>query len=369
MKSSIKSIALYNYHPLDALGGSEIQCEILARGLNKRLFNVHYLSPFKINSPCVKMHGYKLIHIGKEADDMIQYCLKNNIGLVYIRSYKRNCLELITKLKSKNITCIFAVSALHDFSYKTVLDNKILSPKAVIKGLIKCFGIFTTRKAISKADLITSLNEKYLPDLLNLNDNVYYIPNSMDVNFEQKDFQRKRPYCIWVANLKDVKQPDLFYRLAMENSHLDIDFIMVGRFHSEFSHYSYLLKDKAKNNFMYLGEKSPSEVNVIMSGALFHVHTCKPEGFGNVFIQAWLQGRPSLSFEFDPGGCLTSQNIGFCCDGNWESFLQRFEELYSSQNLRYELGNRAKDYALENFSPTKMVGSLQKHFINTYPGE
>ena len=63
-------------------------------------------------------------------------------------------------------------------------------------------------------------------------------------------------------------------------------------------------------NLHYLGPKTVAEVNGILAKSQFLVHTCEPEGFGNVFIQAWLQGRPTLTLEYDPDGIIAREALG-----------------------------------------------------------
>ncbi len=69
---------------------------------------------------------------------------------------------------------------------------------------------------------------------------------------------------------------------------------MFGAMNSK--HYNWL-KDKKRipSNLFYLGKRGLFEINGLLATSLFHIHKCVPEGFSDIFIQAWLQGKPSVS--------------------------------------------------------------------------
>ena len=80
------------------------------------------------------------------------------------------------------------------------------------------------------------------------------------------------------------------------------------------------------------------------------VHTCNPEGFGNNFIQAWLQGKPTITIFFDPDNIIEEQNLGFYSK-TFNNLVLDTEKLINDKILRDSMGKRAREFARENFIP------------------
>lgn len=162
---------------------------------------------------------------------------------------------------------------------------------------------------------------------------------------------------LWVANLKPLKQPEFFIRLAKEvvsNRNNDISFIMMGR--SEKNEWSLKLIDMINKvpNLLYLGEIPNNEVNKLMSEAHILVNTSQYEGFSNTFVQAWMRNIPVVSLNVDPDGILVREKIGFHSK-TFEQLLLDVNWLIENKTLREEMGKRARSYAFDNHSIEKML--------------
>ncbi len=124
----------------------------------------------------------------------------------------------------------------------------------------------------------------------------------------------------WVANLKEVKRPELFVQLA-ESFHgrTDLKFIMAGRPSDQQRRFAPLMERIARTeNLKYLGELSIDDVNRQMAQAHFHVNTSSFEGFPNTFIQAWAQGAVVATIAVDPDEeGMEKLGIGICA-GSFE---------------------------------------------------
>jgi glycosyltransferase involved in cell wall biosynthesis len=158
-------------------------------------------------------------------------------------------------------------------------------------------------------------------------------------------FEWPRPFVAWVASLKSDKRPEVFVELARRCQDLELDFLMVGRLVE--THYRGVL-DVAPANLHYLGEVEPPAVNGLLASSLMLVHTCKPEGFGNNFMQAWLQGKPTLTLEFDPDGLIEDRGLGYRTD-TLDGLEQRVRELCFDEPLRAEMGRRARELVDADF--------------------
>ena len=124
----------------------------------------------------------------------------------------------------------------------------------------------------------------------------------------QEHFEWKRPFCVWIANIKPQKQPEIYLKLASITKEKlpNIDFLMIGAIQNE-QYRSILHSAERMENFYYLGFQPPEIVNGVLKKAICLIHTCKPEGFGNNFIQAWMQGCPTISLEFDPDNLIQKE--------------------------------------------------------------
>jgi glycosyltransferase involved in cell wall biosynthesis len=134
---------------------------------------------------------------------------------------------------------------------------------------------------------------------------------------------------------------------------------MVGKIQD--LNYSYFEKNNTLPvNLHYLGAKTINEVNGLLKNSICLIHTCKPEGFGNNFIQAWLQAKPTISLEFDPGDLIRNYNLGFVSDNSIEKFIEDIKIIIKDESLRKYKGDNAKRYADQHHHPEKNAQKLAK---------
>jgi len=175
-----------------------------------------------------------------------------------------------------------------------------------------------------------------------------------------REFHWERPYVVWVASIKQAKNPELYIEAARRLQHQPVDFLMAGKI--EDRSYQYL-EDRRQlpPNLHYLGLRPPEEINPILKGSLFLVHTCSPEGFSNNFIQAWLQEKPTVSLFFDPDGFIEQHRIGYY-SRSMDAMCDHIIQLIADQDLRTQMGRRARILAEELFSPEQNVRQVERFF-------
>ena len=157
---------------------------------------------------------------------------------------------------------------------------------------------------------------------------------------------------LWVANLKEVKRPELFVQLAESFSGRDdLKFTMAGRPSSLERRYRPLMDRIARTpNLEYLGELPIEAVNQRMAEAAIHVNTSSIEGFPNTFIQAWAQGAVVATIAVDPDEeGMEKLGIGICA-GSFEGLRTSVDELARSPQRRLEMATRAFAFAHANHS-------------------
>ncbi len=356
-------VVIVNQHPADMLGGSEIQCDIIARGLVARGHQVDYLAVGGRSDRDYQV-PYGVHPVARQADAIADRVLLLKPDILYWRFNKHCFARSVARIRRAGIPVVFSVSHVRDVT-RFFFQPRAWGPpgfKSLRRAFKEGWRLYKEHGGFAHVDALVSNNPDNLglaPVPLQL-----HIPNSMTTAAEP--FSWPRPYCLWVANIKDRKQPEKFVELAARLQDTGVDFLMVGQLQSK--SYGPLLA-AGPANFHYLGEKHLEEVNGILASSLFLVHTCHPEGFSNNFIQAWLQGRTVVSLAFDPGGLLRDEKLGLYADGNMDLFVSQVQQLIETPEYAIGMGVAGKRYADAHFSPEVNVGCLEKLFFQVLDGQ
>jgi glycosyltransferase involved in cell wall biosynthesis len=158
---------------------------------------------------------------------------------------------------------------------------------------------------------------------------------------------------VYIANLKLIKQPDIFVDLASRFRNIPkIEFVIIGRPGSGKWFRTLEARIRALDNLRFLGELPHNEVNEHLGSAHILVNTSQYEGFSNTFIQAWLHRVPVVSLKADPDRLLSEGGLGFC-SGNFERLCSDLQRLIEDPALRESVGEKARLYAREKHSIEK----------------
>jgi glycosyltransferase involved in cell wall biosynthesis len=164
---------------------------------------------------------------------------------------------------------------------------------------------------------------------------------------------------LWIANLKPLKRPEIFVRLAQKFMHTArVEFVMMGRLAPGLKGRENLLRQIENTpNLKYIGQVPQEEVNRRLDQGHILVNTSRYEGFSNTFVQAWMRSVPVVSLSVDPDNILVRERIGFHSN-TFERLCHDLKVLIQNRELRQDMGNRARNYACENHSVEKMVQSF-----------
>lgn len=345
-------VTIINRHVGDTLGGSEIQCDLLARGLVERGHTVTYVAPVKQPIDVATPYGLRPV---SRPSEIIGAVLESQPEVVYWR-YNLNHFRAVAKgLGRAGIPMVFAVSHINDVT--PWLWHR--PSKGIFGKLRQLVRRRWNRGGFRDVQTLTTLNSELLT--LSPVASAYYVPNAMST--EAEPFHWPRPYVAWIANIKQAKRPELFVDAARALASRGIDALMVG--HIQSRSFEWLTdSDRVPPNFYYLGPRTPTEVNGLLAASRLHVHTCCPEGFGNVFIQAWLQGRPSVSLEFDPCGYIAEQGLGAVAGDDVNTFIQQVVDWATQPEHADVVGERARAFARETFSVGAMVERVEEILVS-----
>ncbi len=346
-------IAIVNSHKADAPGGSEVQSDIIARGLSKRGHYIAYIAPGGRNKSYES--PYDVITCRKDSASLIRAILDSRPDIIYWRYYRSFLRQSLRAVKKRNIPFVFVLCS-RSMLDPWYADYRVRNP--VIR-FIKMIRNRWQYGAVKHSDLIISINRQIMGNIDP--DKEVFLPLLMESDCI--DFSWPRPYCAWVSNLRRVKRPEKFIELAERMRDTGIDFLMAGMLSDDA--YRWIADGRdCPDNLYYIGAKSFEEINGILKSSLFHVHTCEPEGFGNVFVQAWMQKKPSLSLGFDPGGYIKEKETGYTAHNDMDRFERYARKLIEKKDLREEMGKRAYDFATGYFSFEKGIDDLENLLIS-----
>ncbi len=346
-------VVVVNRHVEDVMGGSEMQCDNISRGLTDKGHEVVFVAPAGKPGRDYK-RNYKVVPVASDAKAIADAVLAQNPDIVYWRFNKYFFYRSAKAIAAKNIPIVFALSHVSDTQLWSSRDKMFKGPiqflRAVKQGLVNLYN----HQGHNHTAAATTMNMDFYDRLPAKKK--YFVPNSVDD--AAVPFSWPRPFVIWVSNIKTQKQPELYVKLARELNNRDIDFLMVGSIHA--LDYKWLETEHERTpNFRYIGPKTLHEVNGILEESLFMVHTCNPEGFGSIYIQSWLKKKPTVSFAFDPDQYIEKHKLGGFANRNWPLFVNQTARLIDDPAYRKEIGERAYDFAYNQFSIAKTVNEAE----------
>ena len=116
-----------------------------------------------------------------------------------------------------------------------------------------------------------------------------------------------------------------------------------------------------KQVFFHLPEKNIEEKYAESS---IFVLSSRYEGFGMVLIEAMSFGIPCVSFDcnYGPSDIIRNNEDGFLVtNGNEETFVEKLQLLMKDENLRKEMGEKAR-VNVERFLPENVVKKWDEFF-------
>lgn len=161
------------------------------------------------------------------------------------------------------------------------------------------------------------------------------------------------PIVLWVGSMAEVKQPELFIKLAIELK--NIRFQMIGGPSGDPKRYEKIKKMSDQiTNLEFLGTVPFSCIDAFFRRSSILVNTSMFEGFPNAFIQAWMHYMPVVSLNADPDEVICTKKLGFHSK-TFDQLVRDVKILIEDKKLLIELGKNCRQYVEKEHDITKSI--------------
>jgi len=350
---------IINAHLSRVIGGSEVACHINTKAFFQKGYDVIY-GAIDGYDDSIKW-PYPIVEITKsDQKDLASFLVKHKVDVLYWNFNKKLIWPNFRKIRQAGIPIFFSVNHVNDLQFypkKKPYNDPWTILKHNLKKIPKAYHFFRARKMINGYIAISQEHIDLIPNRFNKT----FIPFGVFDEFIEPTESAPRPYVVWVASIKKVKNPELFLELAKALEHLDVDFYLIGKAQEE--HYKDWDKLALKQrNFKFLGGQEMKMTNGFIKNSKIFISTCEPEGFPMVYLQAWVFGRPVISMKYDPSGVIEKGNLGYCSNDNFETFVSQVEYLLSNNDEYQKMSQACKKYIDEHHNVSKNVDQLYSYF-------
>lgn len=350
-------IVVVNHHPQHALGGSEVQCDLIARGLTARGHDVTYLSVAPNDGATDPVGLPYPTEVVTQRPDAILAALRTLApDVVYWRFNRRGLREVARGLRAAGVPLVVALAHVDDVtpwpswpwpSRAASVRDRLADLRARLRW----------RRQLAAFDDVTAVASQR-EDLLGRAPVALqaHVPNLMDPRVEA--FAWPRPFVAWVGNLKSRKRPELIPAIADALAPHGADLLVVGP--AVDARAAALLDAAGRPNLHRLGPFTPTQVSGVLAAARCLAVTARPEGFSNVMIQAWWGGTPTVTLDYDPDGLVAGRGLGACADGDLGTFLAEVVRFAQGGPDVDAAGARARRLARERFEAEGSLDRLEE---------
>jgi glycosyltransferase involved in cell wall biosynthesis len=164
---------------------------------------------------------------------------------------------------------------------------------------------------------------------------------------------------VWIGSLWTLKRPDRLLELARRLPERNF-VIMGGDFPSEPAYCARIRAEAAQlPNVTITGRRPNHEVQATLRRAAVLVNTSDVEGFPNAYLEAWSLRVPVVALN-DIDGIIESSGVGMIAKTMDE--METAVRALDDNELRRKMGETARRYALERFSPQRLGAEYMDFF-------
>lgn len=247
--------------------------------------------------------------------------------------------------KKNGCRMIWHIASDNDLKYR--VSPSVSKPHKIIERQFLNYGIRNSGIIIAQSQYQEEIVRKY-----NSRAQIHLIKNHHPVP-PRSDLSPKKNQILWVANFKQLKQPELFIQLAeaLASRDVPVKALMIGSPTNYPEGYQISLENRIKRteSLRYLGRMAQGQVNRIIAESKLFINTSKWEGFPNTFIQSWMRCTPVISLNCDPDQVISKYGCG-SVSGSMGKMIDDVCFLLENENVRLKMGALARRYAVDNHS-------------------
>ena len=341
----------------EVVGGAELQQGILAGELVKKDYDVSFLVPDQGQALCQLIDGLKLykslpweLAQKKLIAKLYQY------PLILLITWRRLNLADSQIYFQKMVGATSALIVFFCRVKKRKYVHCVASDGEVNGTYIKKQRFpWLTRWAIRNADgIITQSRHQQALLKLNFNRESTVIEN-MCLMPDILPPKEQPPVVLWVGNMRKVKCPELFLKLATALP--EVKFRMIGGASpwEDPDYFEELKKSAARlPNLEFMGFIPYHQVSQYFDTASILVNTSDFEGFPNTFLQAWSRFTPVISLNVDPDGIICQHKLGIHSH-SFDQMVKDVQSLVHNESLQKEIAERGRRYVEQTHDITKIV--------------
>ncbi|MCA9401731.1 MAG: glycosyltransferase family 4 protein [Candidatus Omnitrophica bacterium] len=333
------------------IGGAEVQQVLLAKEFLQNGFNIEFVTQDYGQDDIEFIKGFKVIKT-----------FNPDRGVPVLRFFYPRLTGIWSALKKSSADIFYVRSA--GFILAVVVCFAQLSHKKVVycgaddrdfdleKLRLPTFRdkvmyVFGLKKA--NAIIVQNNTQKKLLTK-NFRKNGMKIYNGLPANKEEL---ARGDAILWVANIREKKQPKLFLELVKRFPHEQ--FVMIGgkSVHEDYLYQTVLTEADKLPNLTFKGFLPLEQVEEEFKRAKIFVSTSKSEGFPNTFLQAWRLGIPVASF-VDPDDVIKNHRLGLVAK-SFSQLERNLQTLLSGKSFsrhhikkifteKFDIAVRAKEY-------------------------
>lgn len=349
-------------------GGSELQAYVIARGLLKSGWKVHYIREREAGpretktAEGIELHSLprrntrlkwmnlpSLFRIMKRTRAHIWYCRATVSYVFPVWLAARACGGQVVWACSKR--------------------DQLLGPvwkgrpkESFLPGALRDLDRVLFRSVIRKIDLIVLQSHEqraWLERIWGLDGPVIY---NSHPSVPLREGPRE-PLVLWIGRLQPWKHPEHFMHVVRRLREKPYRFIAMGREIERTGTTGEFRKlEQWVPTFKYLGEVDREEVCSLLERGMLLVNTSELEGFSNTFIEAWLRGVPVVSLSEDPDGLIRDRGLGVV-SGSLDRLVGDIEALMEQPAAWRETSARCRRFAEGHFNAEVNVPRLEAELL------
>lgn len=323
------------------VGGEQVQQSLIARALSRR--------GYQTSMVCMD-YGQP---DGTEEDGVRVYkAYAPNAGLPVIRFIYPRWIKLWSALRRADadiyytscagmqvgLLALFCQRQKRKFIFRVAHDNDC-NPSSLLIGFARDKHLY--EYGLQRADGILSQSGQQVK-ALELNYRLQSEVAGMLVEKPSGDVPHaKRDIdVLWVNNIRQFKRPDLSLDLAA--SMPGVSFHLVGGPIEPELYEQIKRRAESLQNVTFHGPISYKQIGEFYDRCRVFLNTSDIEGFPNSYLQAWVRGRPVVTF-FDPDGLIRREGLGQAVT-TLEEMRTALRFYLDKESALEEVGARCRDY-------------------------